>query len=87
MSDGEFTSFVESHGLRLRRLMVAQFGVDVGSGPDSPPAEYVVGVVDGRRYTLWDLDRLSLRAICEQLGHPEDATFTPLLEPFPTSEG
>ncbi len=58
-----------------------------GSGPDSPPAEYVVGVVDGRRYTLWDLDRLSLQAICEQLGHPEDATFTSLLEPFPTGEG
>lgn len=30
VSDGEFTSFVESHGLRLRRVMVAQFGVDVG---------------------------------------------------------
>jgi RNA polymerase sigma factor (sigma-70 family) len=30
VSDDEFTSFVESHGLRLRRVMVAQFGVDVG---------------------------------------------------------
>lgn len=37
VSDGEFTSFVESHGLRLRRVMVAQFGVDVGG--DSAGAE------------------------------------------------
>lgn len=70
-----------------RRVEPEATSTDVGSGTDSLRAEYVVGVVDGRRYTLWNLDRLSLAAICVQLGHPEDATFTSLLEPVPTGEG